>query len=102
MGVLPPSRVDARPCHSSVVSTTRQAHRKHRAFARVACHGHVAAHHARKLARQRKAEARPAIAARGQGISLGEVLEQFRLLLGAQADATVGDGKPEALAVMLA
>ncbi len=35
----------------------------------------VAAHHARELARQGKAEARPTIAARGQGIGLGEVLE---------------------------
>jgi hypothetical protein len=34
----------------------RQAHRKHRALACFARHGHVAAHHARELARERKAE----------------------------------------------
>src|SRR5262245_573165 len=34
----------------------RQAHRKHRALACFARHGHVAAYHARKLARERKAE----------------------------------------------
>jgi hypothetical protein len=33
-----------------------QAHRKHRALACFARHGHVAAHHARELARERKAE----------------------------------------------
>jgi hypothetical protein len=30
---------------------------------------------------------------RGQGISLGEVLEQLRLLFGGQADAGIRDGK---------
>jgi hypothetical protein len=45
-------------------------------------HGHVAAHHARELARERKAEPGPAVAARGQGIYLGEFLEQLRLLFG--------------------
>jgi hypothetical protein len=43
----------------------------------LAHHGHVAAHHARELARESEAEPRPAVAARGQGISLGEVLEQL-------------------------
>jgi len=47
-----------------------QPHREYRAFARLAPHRHVAAHHARKLARDRKAEPRPAVAARGQGIGL--------------------------------
>jgi hypothetical protein len=32
----------------------RQAHREHRALARLARHGHVAAHHARELARESK------------------------------------------------
>jgi len=35
----------------------RQAHREHRALARFACHGHVAAHHARELAGDGKAQA---------------------------------------------
>src|SRR5262249_14434483 len=34
----------------------RQAHSEHRAFAWLAPHGHVAAHHARELAREGKAE----------------------------------------------
>jgi hypothetical protein len=33
--------------------------------------------------------------ARGQGISLGEVLKQLRLLFGGQADAGIRDGKLE-------
>ena len=36
--------------------TPGQAHRKDRALVRLARHGHVAAHHARELARERKAE----------------------------------------------
>src|SRR5262245_1471651 len=40
----------------------RQAHRKHRAFAWLARHDHVPAHHARELAGDGKAEPRPAIA----------------------------------------
>jgi hypothetical protein len=36
--------------------------------------------------------------ARGQGISLGEVLEQFRLLFGGQADAGIRDGKLDPVA----
>jgi hypothetical protein len=47
-------------------------------------------HHARELAGDRKAEPRPAVAARGQGIGLGEILKQFRLLFGGQADAGIG------------
>jgi hypothetical protein len=77
---------------------TRQAHREHRALARLACYGHVAAHHACELARESKAEPRPAVAARGQGICLGEFLEQFRLLFGGQADAGIRDGKLDPVA----
>jgi hypothetical protein len=69
----------------------RQAHREYRALARLARHCHVATHHARELAREGKAEPRPAVAARGQGIGLGEILEQFRLLLGGEPDAGVGN-----------
>src|SRR5215472_15181448 len=63
----------------SVLRAARQAEGEDRALARLACHGHIAAHHARELAGDGKAEPRPAIAPRGQGIGLGEVLEQFRL-----------------------
>jgi hypothetical protein len=44
----------------------RQSHGKHRPLPRFACHGHVATHHARELAREGKAEPRPAVAARGE------------------------------------
>jgi hypothetical protein len=45
-----------------------------------------------------KTEPRPAIAARGERIRLGEFLEQLRLLFGAQADASVRDGKLDPIA----
>ena len=48
------------------VRAARQAHREHRALARLARHGHVAAHHARELAREGKAEPRPAVAPRSE------------------------------------
>ena len=74
-------------CAGSWCRASRQPHREHRALARFACHGHIAAHHARKLAGDRKAKPRPAVAACCQGIGLGEILEQFRLLFGGHADA---------------
>src|SRR5262249_17276074 len=49
----------------SAAGTPGQAHRKYRAFARFARHRYVAAHHARELARQRKAEPRAAEFLRG-------------------------------------
>src|SRR5262245_11449810 len=61
--------------------TARQTHREHRALARLARHGHVAAHHAGELAGDGEPEPRPAVAARCQGIGLGEILKQFFLLL---------------------
>src|SRR5262249_55986261 len=71
----------------------RQAHRKHRAFAQLARHGHVAAHHARELAGDGKAEARAAEALSGRGVSLDELLEQLCLLLSSHANASVSDGE---------
>src|SRR5262249_7013090 len=62
-----------------------------RTLAGFARHGHVAAHHARELAGDRKAQPRPAVAPRGCGISLAEFLEQLGLLLRTHADASVGD-----------
>jgi hypothetical protein len=50
------------------VRAAGQAHRKDRTFARLARHRHIAAHHAGELAGDGKAEPRPAVAARGQGI----------------------------------
>src|SRR5262249_7009445 len=80
------------------IRAARQTHSEYRALARLARHGHVAAHHAGELAGDGKAEPRPAIAARGQGIGLGEVLEQFRLLLRRHADAAISDGKLDPVA----
>src|SRR6266511_1730508 len=54
-----------------------QSHREDRTLARFARHGHVAAHHARELAREGKAVPRPAVAPRGQGIRLSEFLKQL-------------------------
>jgi hypothetical protein len=45
-------------------------------FARLARHRHVATHHARKLAREGKAEPGAAEALRGRGIGLAEFLER--------------------------
>src|SRR5436190_9188613 len=58
----------------------------------------VAPHHARELARDGKAEPSAAVAARGQGIGLGEILKQFRLLLRRHADAAIRDGKLDPVA----
>jgi hypothetical protein len=77
----------------SCVLAAWQAHREYRAFARLTRYGHIATHHAREFAGEGKAEPRPPIAARGQGIGLGEFLEQFRLLFGGQADTGIRDGK---------
>jgi hypothetical protein len=59
----------------------RQPHREHRSLAWLARHGHIAAHHARELAADGKAQPCSAVAARGRGISLAELLAQLSLLL---------------------
>jgi hypothetical protein len=71
------------------VPTAQQAHREHRALARLARHGHVAAH-PRELAGDGKAEPRAAEALRGRPVSLAELLEQLGLLLRRHANAGVG------------
>ena len=68
-----------------------QAHRKDRTFARLACHGHIAAHHARELAGDGKAETSPAEALSSRSIGLAELPEQLRLLLRSHANAGVSD-----------
>src|SRR5262249_9994074 len=62
-------------------------------FALLACHRHVAAHFARELAGDRKAELRPAVAPCCERIGLGEILEQFCLVLGRYADTIIRDRK---------
>jgi hypothetical protein len=52
-----------------------QAYRKHRAFARLARHRHVAAHYARELAGDREPQACAAILLGGRRLGLGEFLE---------------------------
>src|SRR6516164_1914357 len=69
----------------------RQTHREHRAFARLARHRDVAAHHARELAGDGEAETGAAETLRGRDIGLSELLEQLGLLFGGHADAGVGD-----------
>ena len=59
----------------------RQAHREYGALTRFARHGHIAAHHARQLARDGEAEAGAAKFLRGRPFGLGELLEQLRLLI---------------------
>src|SRR5262245_31111354 len=76
----------------------RQAHREHRALARLARHRHVAAHHARELARESKAEPSAAEALRGRGIGLAELLEQLCLLLRRHANAGVSDRELDPIA----
>src|SRR6516165_11991686 len=71
----------------------RQAQGEHRTFARLARHGHVAAPHARELARECKAQPRAAEALSGRGIGLGELLEQLRLLLRGLAEVLIRDRK---------
>src|SRR4029453_9020426 len=80
------------------VRTDRQAQREYRAFARLARHRHVAAHHARELAREGKPKPSAAVATRGQGIGLREFLEKLRLLFGSQADAGIRNGKLDPVA----
>ena len=76
----------------------RQAHCKSRAFARLARHCHVAAHHARELAGDGKTEAGAAEALRRRGIGLGELLKQLCLLLRRHADASIGNGELDPVA----
>src|SRR5215471_854833 len=75
-----------------LVARPWQAHREHRALARLARHGHVTAHHARELAGDGKAEPR-AKTLNGRGVSLAELLEQLCLLLRSHANASVSDGE---------
>src|SRR5262245_4742291 len=76
----------------------RQAHSEHRAFALLAHHGHVAAHHARELAGDSEAETGAAEALRGRGISLAELLEQLCLLLRRHANAGIDHRQLDPLA----
>src|SRR6516165_2744751 len=78
----------------------RQSHGEHRAFALLARHSHVAAHHARELAGDGEAATGSAEALRGRGISLAELLEQLRLLLRRHANASIRDGELDPVAAV--
>ena len=66
-----------------------QAHREHRPLAGSLATVTSPPIMRAKLARDGKAEPRPAVAAHGQGIGLGEILEQLRLLLRRHTDAGI-------------
>ena len=70
-----------------------QTDREYRPLARLTRHGHVAAHHACKLARDGESEAGAAEALRGRGIGLRELLKQLAHLLRRHADAAICHGK---------
>src|SRR5262249_19933530 len=57
-----------------------------------------APHQARELAEVERPAPRPAVAPRGQGICLREILKQLRLLLRRHADAAIRDRKLDPLA----
>ncbi len=71
----------------------RQARGENRAFARLTCHCHIAAHHAGELSGDGEPEPGAAEALCGRRISLAEFLEQLRLLFRRHADAGIGDGQ---------
>src|SRR5215813_9798076 len=68
-----------------------QAHGERRAFAVLARHGHIAAHHARELAREGKAKSRAPETLCSRGIGLTEFFEQLCLLFRGHADTGVSD-----------
>src|SRR5262249_25830814 len=77
-----------------------QSHRKDRTLARFARHGYIAAHHARELARDGKAQPRAAKVLRGRGIGLTELLEQLSLLLRSHANACVSNRELDPVATV--
>src|SRR4029077_6767454 len=70
-----------------------QTDREYRPLARLTRRGHVAAHHACKLARDGESEAGAAEALRGRGIGLRELVKQLAHLLRRHADAAICHGK---------
>ena len=75
----------------------RQANRKGCSFANLARHRYIAAHHLAEAARDRQAEAGPAILACGGGVALGEFLEQPPQLFRRHPDAGIGHGNRDAI-----
>src|SRR5262249_61841527 len=80
------------------VRAGRQAHCKARPSTRLARNRHIAAHQARELTGDGKAEPRAPETLCSRGIGLGELLEQLGLLLRGHADSGVGHGKLDRVA----
>src|SRR5262245_22701585 len=77
-----------------------QSHGEHRALARLARNRHVAAHHARELAGDGKAQSGAAEFLRGRGLGLAELREQLAELLCRHADAGIGDRELDEVATV--
>src|SRR5262249_17915483 len=73
------------------VLARRQANREHRALADLARHRHIAAHQARELTGDGKAESRAPETLSSRGIGLTEFFEQLCLLFPGHADTGVSD-----------
>src|SRR5215469_4032161 len=93
-------RFTPEPLISAPLRAARQAEGEDRTLARLACHCHIAAHHARELAGEGKAEPGAAESLSGRGVGLRELLEQLCLLLRGHADARVGDGELDEVAAI--
>src|SRR5262245_47990862 len=92
----PARSIDCRTTCSTISSRSRCSPLRRYGFSEsavLARHGHVAAHHARELARKGKAKSRPAEALRRGGVGLAELLEQLSLLLRSHANPSVSDGE---------
>src|SRR5262249_39974916 len=89
LSVEPCSELQTLDSDALATRAARQTHRERRSFARFAGHRHVAAHHARELAGDGKAEPRAAKALSSRGIGLRKLLEQLSLLLRRHANAGV-------------
>src|SRR5437867_6660897 len=82
------------------LATGRQADSKDRAFAWLACHRHVAPHHARELAGHGQAKAGSPVLPRGRRVGLREFFKELGLLLGSHADARIGHGDLDPVAAV--
>ena len=82
------------------VRAPRQPRDEHRALADLARNRHIAAHQARELTGDGKAEPGAAELLRGCGVGLAELLEQLCLLLISHANAGVSDRELDPLATV--
>src|SRR6516164_1467964 len=78
----------------------RQTDRKRRAAAGLALDGYVATHHLTEAFADRESKPRAAVFARCRCIGLRELLEQPALLLRRHADAGIGNGERDPVALV--